>query len=95
MDAKADLLLRLTNDIPSHQPIFLFVMLTLPIELTSIIVYLLKTSKKDSMNITRLVKTKLIKTSQPPTDKFLPFQLLSFISILCSIIFQSLLLHFL
>jgi hypothetical protein len=94
MDAKADLLLRLTNDIPSHQPIFLFVMLTLPIELTSIIVYLLKTSKKDSMNITRLVKTKLIKTSQPPTDKCITF-LLSFISILCSIIFQSLLLHFL
>jgi hypothetical protein len=30
------------------------------------------------MNIGKLLSTKLIKTNLPPTDKYFPFQLLSF-----------------
>jgi hypothetical protein len=47
MDIYAILLLGLTNDIPSHQLVFLFVLITLPIEPRSIVIYLLKNSSQD------------------------------------------------
>ena len=52
-------------------------------------------SKKDNMNIGKLDKTELINTRRPPTVNILAFQPLSFFSILCSMVFQSLLLNFL
>jgi hypothetical protein len=54
------------------------------------------------MNIGKLLKTKLINTKRPPTDRYFPFQLLnfpfqllSFFPIRSSIISQSLLFNFL
>jgi hypothetical protein len=46
-NAKAALLLRLANDIPSHQPIYFFMLITPPIEPRSIVIYLLKNSSQD------------------------------------------------
>jgi hypothetical protein len=46
-----------------------------------IVINLLQNFSRDfeeSMNMTRLVRIELIRTRRPPTDKCLPFQLLSF-----------------
>ena len=54
----------------------------------------LGTSKNDNIYIARLVRTKLINTNWPPTDRWFPFQLLSFFSNLSTMTFQSKLLNF-
>jgi hypothetical protein len=95
LNSQPTLIPRSTNYVPLCEHIFILLIIILPEKSRSKIVNFSNTpfgtSKKDNMNIGRLLRTKLINTKQPPTDKYCPFQLWSFFSVHSSIISQTLL----
>jgi hypothetical protein len=96
--AETSLVFGLTYYIPVGKSIFPLLVILLPKKSWSKIInffkYPLGISKKDSINIGKLLSTEFIRTNRPSTERYFPFELLSFFSILSSIIFQSLLLSF-